>query len=159
MKKLLLPLLTVLVASGCSTVPVLTQDSPELQTTQSFSAVDDKAVIYLYRDREANFGLFELEIHIDDEDVNTYPACYRRFELEPGNYFFEADHPDVFGFEDEMNFTAKAGEVSYFEYLPIARFGIPGETKIVAKTAEETQQLIREQDLCVNPIVQLKARD
>ncbi|WP_028870428.1 hypothetical protein [Psychromonas arctica] len=155
MKKILISIITILIITGCSSIPVANTDNEEHKKIVSFKPANDSSVIYLYRDRTSDFGLFELSIDIGGDDIDTYAACYRRIELSPGLYHIEADHPDVFGFEDEIDFDAVLGEISFFEYLPIARFGVPGSTKIVPKEKEEAINIIKSQNLCANPLVKI----
>ena len=158
MKRILISIFTVLTITGCSSIPMVQKDSDEFQKIVSFAPADENSVIYLYRNRDSDFGLFELKIDIGEDDVTTYPACYLRIELSPGNYHIEADHPDMFGFEQEMDFHAVSGEVSFFEYLPIARFGVPGETKIIPKEKDEAINIIKAQKLCINPLVKVTSK-
>jgi hypothetical protein len=143
---------------GCATRPIVPAGSVESVQITSFSPSSDRAVVYLYRDRTSNYGLFELTLDIGKDTISTHPACYIRIELEPGQYHFEANHPSLFGFEDEMDFNAVAGHVSFFEYKPIARFIVPGSTKIITKYKEEATATITSQKLCSLPIIKLPGR-
>lgn len=143
---------------GCATRPIVPAGSTESVQISSFSPLADRAVVYLYRDRTSNYGLFELTLDIGQDTISTHPACYIRVELEPGQYHFEANHPSLFGFEDEMDFNAVAGNVSFFEYKPIARFIVPGSTKIMTKSKEEATATINSQKLCSLPIIKLPGR-
>ena len=158
MKALLVLAIIAIGLSGCTSIPKVQVDSEESQVINSFDAIPDKSVVYLYRDRNSHFGLFTLDISIGNDDVETFAACFVRVELEPGMYHFEADHTDLFGFEDELDFDAKAGELSFFEYKPISRFIVPGSTKIIAKTKHKAIALIKSQKLCANPIVKLPSK-
>lgn len=158
LKKILLSIVTVSVLGGCTTIPQVESSSKEATQIKSFSASKDNAVIYLYRDKKSDYGLFELPITIGDDDVMTYSSCYRRIELSPGDWEIEADNPDVFGFEDELTFKATPGKVSFYEYKPIAHFVTPGETKILEKTKEDAISVITTQKLCINPLVKLSKK-
>lgn len=140
---------------GCGAIPSVEKGSPDGQVSLSFDPVEDKGVMYLYRDRESHFGLFILDIYIGDDTVETSPACFVRIELAPGTYFVEADHPDTFGIEDEMTFEAKEGQVAFYEYKPIARPVVPGETKIIPRSREEAISKIESQELCISPVERL----
>ena len=152
MKKLIALTLVLFTAYGCTTIPSASKDSAEGQKSLSFEPSEDMGVMYLYRDRNSHFGLFQLDIYIGDHEVLTSPRCFVRVELAPDTYLVEADHPDLFGFEDEITFEARAGEVTFYEYKPIARFVVPGSTKIIERTREEAITIIREQDLCISPV-------
>jgi hypothetical protein len=155
MKVLLVLTILATGLSGCTAIPKVQINSEDAKITNSFDVTPDKSVVYLYRDRNSHFGLFVLDISIGKDDVETYPSCFVRIELDPGIYHFEADHIDVFGFEDELDFNAKAGELSFFEYKPISRFIIPDSTNIIPKTKDEAISLIHSQKLCANPTVTL----
>lgn len=142
---------------GCSTIPSVDRDSKDGLVSLSFEPNQDRGVMYLYRDRESHFGLFRLDIHIGDDSVETSPACFVRIEMPPGTYFVEADHPDMFGFEDEMTFEAQAGEMAFFEYKPISRPVVPGETKIIERSKEEALDTIKRQNLCISPVERLSS--
>ncbi len=158
MKVLFVLAVLALGLSGCTTVPKVDLNSDDAKVINSFDALPDKSVVYLYRDRDSHFGLFTLDISIGNDDVETFAACFVRLELEPGMYHFEADHTDMFGFEDELDFDAKAGELSFFEYKPISRFIVPGSTKIIPKSKDEAVATIQKQKLCANPTVKLPMR-
>ena len=158
MKALFVLAIIAIGLSGCTSIPKVQVDSEEFKVINSFDAIPDKSVVYLYRDRNSHFGLFTLDISIGNDDVETFAACFVRVELDPGMYHFEADHTDVFGFEEELDFDAKAGELSFFEYKPISRFIVPGSTKIIAKTKDEAIALIKSQKLCATPIVKLPSK-
>lgn len=96
-----------------------------------------------------------LDIHIGEHSVETSPACFVRIEMTPGTYLVEANHPDMFGFEEEMTFEARGGEMAFFEYKPISRLVVPGETKIIARSKEEAVNTIKKQDLCISPVKRL----
>lgn len=155
MKVLLVLTILALGLTGCVSIPKVDMNSEDAKVINSFDSIPDKSVVYLYRDRNSHFGLFTLDISIGDDDVETFSSCFVRIELEPGMYHLEADHTDLFGFEDEINFNAKAGELSFFEYKPISRFIVPGSTKIISKTKEEAVSTIQSQKLCANPTVKL----
>lgn len=159
MKKLLSSLVILLSVTGCTQIPIAEKGNGDLQKVTSFEASDQYGVMYLYRDRESDYAALELEIAIGDEDVSTWGRCYKRVELEPGEYHLEANHYDAFGFEEERDYQAVAGQVDFFEYKPIRRFGIPGETKIIPKPAEEAIAAIKAQRLCPNPTAFVKLSD
>ena len=142
-------------AYGCTAIPSMEKGSPDGLVSLSFEPDESKGVVYLYRDRESHFGVFILDIYIGDHTVETSPACFVRIELVPGTYLVEADHPDMFGIEDEMTFEAQAGQVSFFEYKPISRPIVPGETKIIERYKEEAVSTINNQNLCISPIERL----
>lgn len=142
---------------GCSTIQSLDKESQEGMTALSFTPSESQAVMYLYRDRESHFGLYMLDIDINEHTVTTSPSCFVRIKLEPGSYFIEADHTDLFGFEDELTLTAKAGDMMFYEYKPIARFIVPGSTKIIERSKDEAMTTITEQNLCISPLVSLSA--
>lgn len=153
MKKHLGMLIAVLSVAGCASIQNVPYDTDEGRTIRSLAPAADKGVMYLYRDRMSHYGRFEIDIAIGDQDVTTQPACFVRIELQPGRYHVEASHPDLVGYEDEMDFDAKAGEVSFFEYKPTAAIMLQGSTRIIPKSRDEVQQLIRSQNLCASPLV------
>ena len=155
MKVLLVLAILALGLSGCTAIPKVDMNSDDAKVINSFESISDKSVVYLYRDRNSHFGLFTLDITIGYDNVETFSSCFVRIELEPGMYHFEADHTDLFGFEDEIDFNAQAGELSFFEYKPIARFIVPGSTKIIPKTKKEAVATIQSQKLCANPTIKL----
>lgn len=142
--------------SGCTSVPTMTSDAAGYVSAVSFQPLRDRGVIYLYRDRTSHFGLFHLDVHIDGESFNTSPACFVRFEAVPGRYDWEADHPTMFGFEDEMELEVRAGDVVFLEYKPISRFMVPGSTKIIPRDAATAKATITSQKLCALPTVALR---
>ncbi len=159
MKKLLTSIALLLSITGCTQIPIAEKDNGDLQKVTAFEASEQYGVLYLYRDRNSDYSGIELEIEIGDEDVSTWPSCYKRVELEPGLYHLEANHYDTFGFEEERDYKAVAGQVDFFEYKPIRRIGIPGETKIIPKTREEAVEIIKKQQLCPNPPAFVKLSD
>ncbi|MDX1319234.1 MAG: hypothetical protein R3207_03600 [Oceanospirillum sp.] len=159
MKKLLTSIVLLLSITGCTQIPIAEKDNGDLQKVTSFEASEKYGVMYLYRDRTSDYPAHEFEIAIGDEDVSTWSSCYKRVELEPGMYHLEANHYDTFGFEDERDYLAVAGQVDFFEYKPILRFGVPGETKIIPKTREEAVEIIKKQQLCPNPPAFVKLSD
>lgn len=158
MKVLIALAVLVLSLSGCTIIPRVDLNSDDAKVINSFDVLPSKSVVYLYRDRNSDFGLFTLDISIGNDDVETFASCFVRLELEPGMYHFEADHTDMFGFEDELDFDAKPGDLSFFEYKPISRFIVPGSTKIIPKSKDEAVATIRAQKLCANPTVKLPMR-
>ena len=155
MKQIAALALVLFAAYGCSVIPQVEKDSADGQASLSFEPDPNRGVMYLYRDRDSDFGVVMLNIYIAEHTVNTSPGCFVRVELDPGTYFVEANHTDVFGFEDEMTFEARAGEVSFFEYKPISRLVVPGETKIIERSRENAIETITKQDLCISPVVQI----
>lgn len=155
MRSLLLAVV-MLGLSGCTSVPTMNPDSAGYVPAVSFQPLRDRGVIYLYRDRTSHFGLFHLDVHVDDETFNTSPACFVRFEAVPGHYYIEADHPTMFGFEDEMELEVRAGDLIFLEYKPISRFMVPGSTKIIPKDAAAAKTIITSQRLCALPTVALR---
>lgn len=157
LKRMVVLAFVLFTSYGCSTIQKLDRESQEGATALSFAPSESHAVMYLYRDRESHFGVHMLNIYINEHKVTTSPRCFVRLELEPGSYFIEADHPDVFGFEDELTLTAEAGQLMFYEYKPIARLVVSGETKIIERSKDEAIAAITEQDLCISPLVSLSA--
>ncbi|MCK7542779.1 hypothetical protein MLC59_01165 [Marinobacter bryozoorum] len=157
MKQIVVLAMILFGAYGCTTVPSVDRDSEQGVLSLSFEPDDERGVMYLYRDRESHFGMHFLDIYIGDHTVETSAACFVRIELAPGDYLVEADHPDMFGFEDEMMFEAQPGTVAFFEYKPIARLVVPGSTKIIERSKQATIDKIQEQNLCVSPVKRLGA--
>jgi len=159
LKKIAVLAFVLLTTYGCSTIQSLDKESQGGAVALSFAPSETQAVMYLYRDRDSHFGLFMLDIYINEHTVTTSPRCFVRVELEPGSYFIEADHPDMLGFEDELTLTAEAGQLKFYEYKPISRFVVPGETKIIERSKEEAMANITEQNLCISPLVRLSATE
>lgn len=157
MKKPLGLLIAVLAVAGCATIQDTPPDTDQGRAIRSLAPAADKGVLYLYRDRMSHYGLFAIDIGIGGQDVTTQPACFVRIELPPGRYHLEASHPDLFGHEDELEFDARAGEVSFFEYKPTAAALFQGSTRIIPRSRDEVQSLIHSQNLCASPTVTVPA--
>ena len=158
MKKFLIIALGLLTLTACSSVPLVKKDSKEHQIISSFESSETLGVVYLYRDRNSDFNAHEISVNIEGDDVFTYPSYYRRIELKPGEYHFEANGIGTFAFEEELDFKSVAGEVSFFEYKPIHNLVTPNETRIIPKTRDEAVKTIVSQGLKANPIVKLPSR-
>ncbi|MAM89575.1 hypothetical protein [Allohahella sp. A8] len=136
------------VLHGCVNVPVIKPGDADYDRIVQFQPSDDKGVLYVYRDVGSHYGLFQLELQIEGkEDIVTSPSSFVRIELEPGNYQLEADHPDIFGFEDELDLVFAAGETRYLEFKPVARFIVPGSSYLLEVDEAAAQDKIRTQNL------------
>ena len=147
--KLLPAALALAVATGCSTVNVLNPNSAEGQKASSFESAPDRAVVYVYRDRASHFGAFALNLKVNGDNVSTSPACYKRIEFQPGTVTLEATHPDMFGSQQEITVPLIVGDVKVYEFRPIARFGLPGESKLLEVSTAAGKALVANQHLCV----------
>ena len=137
-----------LLTQGCSGIPVSEFGSDDYKKVTSFSPSEEKAVLYVYRDINSPWGITILDLDIGDKTVGTYPSCYMRIETNPGVYHLEADNPDTFGFEQEMDISIKSGEVKILEFKPINRLLIPGESKLIPRSIDATKDLVNKQKLC-----------
>lgn len=151
MKKMLALALLAMAATGCTTLPALDPNSDAGKAARTMEAPKDGAALYVYRDRSSDFGIYQLILGVNDNDVITAPACYTRFNLKPGTYHLEAHHPDLLAAQQEMDVTVKPGDVKVLEFKPMARFGLPGESKLLVQNAEGFSALRDNQRLCIQP--------
>jgi hypothetical protein len=141
---------TLAALTGCTTATVLDAGSSEGQKAASFAPAEGRAVVYLYRNRAADdFQGFQLNVNFDGDAVTMFPACFKRIELKPGQIELEATHPDVFGFEQEVVVSLKAGDVKVYEFRPISKFGLPGESKLIEVSPETGKAVVADQRLCM----------
>lgn len=147
-KSILAMTLVAAALTGCSTAAVLNPNSSEGQKASSFGPSTDRGVVYVYRDRSSDFGGLELYLKVNGANVSTHPACYKRIELKPGVVTLEATHPDLLGSQQEITVPLKAGDVKVYEFRPIARFGLPGESKLLEITPEAGKAITSDQKLC-----------
>ena len=144
--------------TGCTAIPTMQTDDPDYKKMTEFSAEKDSGVLYIFRAMTSDYNHVVLDLDINDEDYLTHPRCYTRFELPPGTYHLEADHPDTFGFEQELDVTFTAGDVKFYEFLPIIKFGIPGESKLIETHRSDAIAKIQSQKLCVSELYVLNKK-
>ncbi|RJX80327.1 hypothetical protein [Pseudomonas sp. LS-2] len=151
--KVCLAAIVLAVVSGCTTVETMSRGSDDGLRALSMVAPRGGAALYVYRDRASDFGLYQMKLTINGKDVVLAPACVTRIELTPGHYHLEAGHPDLFGGEQEVDMDATVGGVTVFEFKPVARFVISGESKLIPTTAPSLLQVIHSQRLCMQSTV------
>lgn len=134
---------------GCSTSKILNPVSPQGVKAASFDADSQKGVIYIYRSRTSDFGGFELNVKFNGENVPVLPACFKRVELQPGVVKVEGTHPDLFATQQEITIPLKAGDVKVYEFRPVERFALPGESKLLEVTIDAAKAITADQKLCV----------
>lgn len=78
----LIPILLLLLLSGCATVPMDTEEND--LAAKGFTVKDDKSNIYLYR-HESFGGAVLMTVTLDDKVAGqTGPKTYFLWEVEPG---------------------------------------------------------------------------
>ena len=153
--KLMILLLCVISAcfTGCSAIQLEVEGTEDYKKIMDFKSEPGMATLYVYRDNNSDFGFARLSFAINGYDVYLDPACVVRVELEPNTYHLEADHLDVWGFEDEIDITLQAGEIRYLEFKSVFRRIGPGSSRLINRTATGAQEKIKNQNLCVQKII------
>jgi hypothetical protein len=134
--------------AGCSTAKTNQPGSEAELAAKSFEAPAAGAAIYVYRARGSHFGAHELMLEVDGKSLSTMPACYFRMEHKPGTVTLKAKHADLLGGEQEISVPVSVGDVKVFEFKPIARFLVPGESKLLPVDPVTAKALVAEQQLC-----------
>ena len=145
---LLAALFAVSLLAGCSTAQTNLPGSDAEIAAKSFEAPATGAAIYVYRARGSHFGAHELMLEVDGKSLSTMPACYFRIEHKPGTVTLKAKHTDLLGGEQEVAVPVSVGDVKVFEFKPIARLVVPGESKLLPVDLVTAKALVAEQQLC-----------
>lgn len=135
--------------SGCVTSPLNAPGSEQNNAAQRFEAPTGGAAIYVYRDPEFDeLRGFAMTLDVNETEVMTFPGCYIRIETQPGSYLLESSHPDLLADTQDVSVTMAVGDVKVYEFQPISRIIISGETKLIERQVSETKSLIQRKKLC-----------
>lgn len=137
-----------LAVSGCGSVQTIDPSSEAGKVASGFSAPADGAAVYIYRDRKSHFGLHQLTLKINQSSYATFPACYFRMEFKPGDVELQAKHPDLFAGQEKVTLALAPGDVKVYEFKPISRLVIPGESKLIQRSIDDIKARVADQRLC-----------
>jgi len=126
---------------SCMTIPVAQVGSEEAKESLSFKPVANKAVVYLYRAKQSQYGLYGIDVTFNGKSV-TMGDGFLRVTMDPGEYTAIIDLPELTSQEDEFHLNAKAGSVTFLEMHLKARMFIGGVTSLKQVPKDEAIKYI-----------------
>lgn len=106
-----LVLFTLLLVSGCSTIPVGAPTFSGLESPK-----DGEAIVYFYRPKNFTGGGVRFDLHLDQDLLTTLPNCSFTFvRLLPGNYTLTTtSRPSISQSPDPISFEVKSGDRQFY---------------------------------------------
>ena len=156
MKKLQLAVFIVsaMLLQSCTTVPVAQVGTNEAKQALSFQAEADKAVVYLYRAKKSNYGLFAIDVTFNGKSVSTIGNGFLRVAMEPHEYIVIVDLPELTSKEREFHLNAQPGSITFLEMQLENRLVLGGITSLKHVPKDEAVKYINHAGL----IAQVPAR-
>ena len=151
MKKLIIAtaITSILLTSGCTSVPTAKKGTAEYNELLQFKPVDDKAVIYVYRDLDSDHKGQMTTIDIGKKELKTISNCVVRHVVDGGDFNIEPNGIGMFAIEKEIDVSFPNGSVNVVELKHTHKIAIPNVSELFLRSPEELRKAIKQDNLCI----------
>lgn len=148
----ILGIFAALTLSGCSSIKLINAQDPDYKKVTNYEAVQDKAVLYIYRTNLSDFQGMTTTVDIGPEELEIFSNMLHRFEVPAGTYNMEPNGIGMFAIEDELDLELEAGGVYFVELRHESRIAIPNKSALLLQTKEDLDKVMASDNLRIAEI-------